>query len=379
LVKITPKVIEEISTVDGTFIVSDKIKNGIESVLAGIDQSNLTEGYLRLQTEYKNNRLEHKPAIINYDDETTLNAYVAYYLPRNTIIPAIAIRDLSYHPLFQTLPDVINVLDIGCGTGAISLGLSSLFEELPNFHGKLVITGVDQCLKALYKQKNIIEKTFFTKAKFHLINANLNSPKLFTENIAKYAPFDFVFTGNCLTEVDISTSRTTLGVLKDLIKPNGAIIMAEAQRNFTKEIIRILANESTSMGLHVFYPCPADSCGYPPYDGYEYCWSWRDHDYVPPDIKIDGRSLENQPRERLTLSWLMLTQNNINIYDGFQRARPELKWGPISKAVGDAYEMCYKGTYIGFKRGETVPFKSFSRGSIVGLSEENIANDFVEM
>lgn len=362
----------------GKFTVSDKIKKGIEAALTGVNQANLTKGYSSLLTEYRNNKLEHKPAIINYDDETILNAYVAYYLPRNTIIPAIALRDLSYHPLFQTLPDSINVLDLGCGTGAISLGLLSLFGEIPGFVGKLNIVGVDQCEKALSKTQNIIEKSNFTKGEFHPINANLNSPELVFGKIAKYGLFDLVFTGNCLTEINIENSRTILEILKHFIKPAGAIVLAEAQRNFTKEIIRTLALESPAMGLHVFYPCPNCGCGYPPFYGYYYCWAWRDHEYVIPDIKIAGNPLENQPREKLTLSWLMLTKNEINIYSGLKKARPELKWGPMSKAAGGNYGICYEGKCIYFDKDGKSSF-TYNRGSIVGLSGKNTVEDFIEL
>ena len=69
--------------------------------------------------------------------------------------------------------------------------------------------------------------------------------------------------------------------LSEIITDTGAIIIAEAQRNYTKTMLRALAMDASRMGLNVYYPCPLPNC---PYVGYSpYCWVWRYHSYLPPN------------------------------------------------------------------------------------------------
>jgi hypothetical protein len=147
-----------------------------------------------------------------------------------------------------------------------------------------------------------------------------------------------------------------------MLARKGAIIIAEAQRNYTKALIKSLAVNMRKLGLAVYYPCPTDGCPYP-----SWCWVWRYNGYEIPDIRVNGKQLQENTKDELVAIWLIVTNQGISIYDPFRGNRPDLFWGPISKETGRARAICSGN--LSFEDRSFFP--RYRRGHIVGLSEKS--------
>lgn len=370
MAQITAKNIEVAYVKDERFTISKRIQNAIEGSITNDNQALLTQEYTRLSSEYKGYRKILKPIQIDYGNELTLDAYVIYYLSRYTLIPIIALRDLSVNPFFQRIPESVNVLDLGTGTGAVVLGLFELFNAKSLARVSLNIVGIDRYSLALKRQKMLITKAGFNLDRVTLIPQDINDVKRCIQLAQEHGPYNFIFIANCLTELERNTGEELMSRLSPLVKKDGAIIIAEAQRNYTKQIIRKLAGNALDYGLNIYYPCPQR----PTCVGSS-CWAWRDHEYEPPSIKVGGTYYV--ARDRLTLSWLILTRSQLSIYDYYINQEPQLHWRPIAQVKNKIWGNPLSGWRYGTCDGEKVEtfaeddglFPSYKRGSIAGLSD----------
>jgi len=374
LARITPATIEKICTRNGQFYVPERIQISIGGCLANDNEDLITEEYRRLMDKFKEYRLLARPAQIDYKKDLTLDAYTIYYLSRYMSIPSIALRDLTIHPFFQNVPDSFNVLDLGSGTGAVVLGLLSLFDTAPLSRVALNFTAIDCCAEALVRQKCLIKKAGFNSEQVHHYEEDLCDINSCMKLATKESPYYLIFLANCLTELERDVATELVGRLPEILAKNGAIIIAEAQRNYIKELIRTLATNAEGHGLYVYYPCPSIGC--PPNYG-SWCWVWRYHEYDFPPIKVNGQPLQEEPRDELILSWLILARQNVSIYDTFAKKRSDLLWGPISR-VRPHFCACYGDREMSFERDYDVS-PSYKRGSIVGLSSELEVKEYYEM
>ncbi len=373
MARITTEIIKEICTKDGQFCVPDRIKTSIEGCLVNNNENLITEKYRSLKNQFIGYRQSTGPAQIDYNDDLTVDAYIVYYLSRYTIIPSVALRDLTLHPFFQNVPDSFRVLDLGSGTGAVVLGLLSLFSTSPLSRVAINITALDCCAKALDRQKKLIEKASFNPEQVHHYEADICDIDRCMKLATKEGPYYLIFLANCLTELEQDVAINLVGRLPEILADNGAIVIAEAQRDYIKKLVRTLATTAESLGLHVYYPCPTTDCPYVPW-----CWVWRDHKYDIPSIEVDGQPLQEEARDKLTLSWLILTRQNVSIYDVFTKKRPDLLWGPISKETENKRSACYGNQSRPFEMDYDVSL-SYKRGSIVGLSSEFEVKEYHEM
>ncbi len=255
-----------------------------------------------------------------------------------------------------------------------SIGLLSLFSNSPLSQVSLNITALDCCAEALNRQKKLIEKAGFNLEQVHHYEGNLHDIDDCIKLVKKEGPYYLIFLANCLTELERDVAKELVGRLPEILADNGAIIIAEAQRNYIKKLVRTLATTAESLGLNVYYPCPSIGC---PPDYGSWCWVWRYHEYDFPPIKVNGQPLQEEPRDELILSWLILTRQNISIYDIPTKKRPDLLWGPISR-VKPHYGACYGNRELTFERDYDVSL-SYKRGSIVGLSSELEVKEYHEM
>lgn len=374
MAQITPETIQKICTRNGQFYVPDRIKASIEGCLANDNEEVITEEYRRLMSKFKGYRESMRPVPIDYKNDLTLDAYTIYYLSRYMSIPSVALRDLARHPFFQDVPDSFSVLDLGSGTGAVALGLLSLFDNAPLSQVALNFTAIDCCAEALDRQKCLIDRAGFNSEQVHYYEEDLCNINSCMKLVTNESPYHLIFCANCLTELELDVATEIVGRLPQILADNGAIIIAEAQRNYIKKMIKSLAMTAESCGLHVYYPCTGSDC---PSSYGLYCWVWRYHDYDFPPIKINGQPLQEKPRDELVLSWLILTHQNVSIYDTFTWQRSDLLWGPISR-VKPHFSACYEDQEIAFERDYNVS-PSYKRGSIVGLSSELEVKEYYEM
>lgn len=358
---------------NGRFTVPANIQRAIKQCIATNDQSLIIEEYHRLLKEYRRYRKLMIPVKIDYHGDLTIDAYTTFYLPRNIVIPWIAMRDLSLHNSFHVLPEKLNILDLGSGTGAIVLGLLHLFHSGAFSTIKTNVVSVDYFPETLKRQLELVKSAGFSLTGIRFIAADLNNFDDYVNPVSEYGPYDFVFVGNCFTELKKEAAENIITQIPGFLTDNGVVIIAEAQRDYIKAMIGILARLSNSVGLSVFYPCPKYSC-----DSDGWCWVWRTHDYDFPQMQIAGKPLEEYAREDLVLSWLILTKKKRSLYRDFWKNNPHLFFGPIAQEKSlDKEKRCYVENY-GICTGEDVrTFKKnyqisrdYSRGSIVGLTEE---------
>lgn len=371
---ITPATIDKICKRDGLFYVPDRVRTSIEGCLVNGDENAITEEYLRLLKEFQSYRTLMQPAHIDYRSPLTLDAYTVYYLSRYMFIPSVALRDLTLNPFFQNVPSSLNVLDLGSGTGAVVLGLLSLFDTAPLSRVALNFTAIDCCAEALDRQNCLIKKAGFNSEQVHHYEGDLCDINSCMKLVTKESPYYLIFLANCLTELEHEVSKNLIQRLPEILADNGAIIIAEAHRNYIKTLIKTLAVTAGEYGLHVYYPCSAAGC---PPDYGSWCWVWRYHEYDFSPIKVNGQPLQEEPRDELILSWLILTRQNVSIYDTFAKKRSDLLWGPISR-VRPHFCACYGNREISFERDYDVS-PSYKRGSIIGLSSELEVKEYYEM
>lgn len=359
---------------NGLFAIPVNIQRAIEQCIITDDQNLIIEEYHRLVEEYKTYRELMIPAKIDYHGDLTIDAYTTFYLPRNIVIPWIAMRDLSLHDRFRILPEKLNILDLGSGTGAIVLGLLHIFHSKAFSSTKINIVSVDHVPEALKRQRKLIKAAGFPLSEIHFIGADLNNLDDYIDNIGEHGPYDFVFMGNCLTEIKKEAAKNIVAQIPKCLTDNGVVIIAEAQRDYIKAMIGTLARLSNSVGLSVFYPCPKYTCGW---DGE--CWVWRTHDYDFPEMVIAGKPLGEDAREDLVLSWLILAKKKISLYDDFQKNNPHLFFGPIAREKSwdkeksqniENYGICSGEDVRTFKKDHKVS-PAYSRGNIVGLTEKD--------
>jgi len=336
--KITPESIESLTQSHERYFLPDTINAAVESCLDSDDGDAISEEAKRLEREYHSYILKMEPAKINYRGAITLDAYTAVYLSRNFCIPLIGLRDLVYHPLFQNLPSSIKVLDIGSGTGAVVMGLLWLFSQTPLSDISVNIIAVDSCIEALNRQRDLIHAAGFQIDQVELCHEDICDTDQFMERLKDKSPFDLIFSANCFTETPESDVFRLVPRLPEILTHNGAIIIAEAQRNYTKVMLRALAENAQDMGLHVYYPCPDCDCHY--HDEKRFCWVWRYHKYKVPTVNVDSKPLQYIPKGELVASWLILTKQTASIYDPFIANRPDLSWGPISKEKDGVRLIC---------------------------------------
>ncbi len=308
-----------------------------------------------------------KPVQVAYDSDITLDAYSVYYLSRNTLIPAIAIRDLAYHPAFQILPTHVKVLDLGSGTGAVTLGtlwLAGRARTLGAFSVEVV--SVDTCQRALDRQERIVRAMGYPD-QVDFICGDLSRVDECVQRAATHGPYDYIFVANCLTEMTSECVLRLLAGLAGLVTKNGVLVVAEAQRDYVKRLISTMACNAAACGWHVYYPCSESQCS-----SGESCWVWREHQYRFPPMKVGGITVDS-PRDDLIISWLILTRQACSLYQVFRQSGSPVEWGPISKAyhTKSQYAACIGGKPRTFSPN-AITGNLPQRGAVIGLDGDNI-------
>jgi len=367
--QITVEIIENLTIRNNCYHVPGNVSVAIERCLENDNISAITSEYERLLAEFNRFVELFEPARIEYQGALTLDAYTANYLCRNMFIPSIALRDLAYHPQFQDLPASLKVLDLGSGTGAVTLGLLSMFSISPLSSVSINITAVDSCAEALARQRSIINESSYDSSKVEFQEIDICNTDDCINVVQGSGPYHLVFSANCFTEMPHENSRELIARLPEVLHENGAIIIAEPPRDYTLWLIKALAKNSRDMGLYVYYPCPAPECHHTWKD---ICWVWRYHEYEVSDIMVNGQPLEH-PREELAAGWLILTKQNISIYDTFKERRPDLSWGPISKDYESARLVCCGDRTIYFTDDSLSCV--YRRGHFVGISDEGVVEE----
>ncbi len=342
----------------------DNIRRGIKNCLASsYEDIEIARG--DLENLFRNNGDYLTPLVgINYT-LPLIDAYTIDYLPRNFLIPRIAMRALSLNRRTVSFGSEIRVLDCGAGTGAVALGLFDLFSIplLSNYNLKFYALDVN--INKLERQRCILQNAGFLHGEnyFQGVQVDISNIDSFRTFLSSQSEWDLIFFANSLSEIGVDSYRNIFGILHHYLAENGSIIIAEPAQDRGKVIIHKIADLIVSQGLTTYYPCNnVTSCAYrtAPYLPHRKCWQWGEYPEIAVHpFNIYGRTVVSSQRP-LEISRFILNKCGATIFDDLKVENPELSWGIVRKR-GNQHEVCpqirrvnlqiwYKdGTILGWK------------------------------
>lgn len=350
-------------------IVPESVCKAIgDSVTSESDEIASSLDYIRTTFDYYRNRVE--PLILDYSGKATIDAYALYFMPRNVIIPSIALLLCSYHPKFQTIPKKIKVLDIGSGAGAITLGLLDFFSK-PAFSGtKLEITAVDSSGDALLKQNDLIKRLGRNRQSVKLRSLDLSNSEALKRELQVNGPYDIVFASNVLTELHPAAIDELMEEIAGCLTDAGIFVSVEAHRSYVMEQRCRVSSILGKFRLNTVYPCPPGSiCSN------KQCRKWREDELDCPNIHYSSGVIE--PKKIKRVNWFIFSKNGCSIYDILVSKYPNLVWGVSAygrisgdeKAIYD-YEFCTQRGTIKKKIEWKIDQEPVKSGMFVGFSQD---------
>lgn len=351
-----PKVsqIEESIFQNGLLVLPASVRTGILSCLAS-STSEITKAKDELCNAYKKNYSD--PPDVRYETDAIIDAYTIDYLPRNFFIPRIALRDLAICEKVVKFNKTINILDIGSGTGAVSLGVFELFSKAPFSKFSINLLALDSSQKALERQSCILKKShlLFKQDTFRYKPIDLKDIRKVSRVLDSHAPWDLIISANFMNELEFDYQKEIISLLPKYLSKNGSVIIAEPAVDRGKRILSSISKIALDIGLTIYYPCSEDSSCTK-----NKCWKWREYQIGPIKYaRHDGIILFSD--KPLLISVLILNKNRSTIYDSLKEIHRHLKWGIIAPNK-DKYEVC-SHTF------DITPYKRYKRGSIVGWKE----------
>ena len=220
----------------------------------------------------------------------------------------------------------MRILDLGCGTGAVTLGFLEMFSHPPLNGIKIEIDAIDISSPSLNRLKQLVDTLNFSGFQINTIQMDLRDISTLEKYLSCNAPYDIVFAANVLNELEHVQSIELIKSISQHLTNMAFIVIASAAKDFIKKKLQqMLITDANNRGLFVYYPCPSYSSS----NSSHKCWFWRAHEYKYKTLrKKDGRIIPpGRFREQLVATWLILSNQQLTIYDDFKSSYPELEWG----------------------------------------------------
>jgi SAM-dependent methyltransferase len=359
----------------GELYIPESITRAIGDCITS-DYGELEHEINHLKSQYAAYRNEDAPMVIEYNGQLTLDAYAVNYLPRNTLIPKILFLSYMELPELQELPNEINVLDLGSGTGGVAIGLLDLFQNDP-FRGiKLKIHACEASEPSLQMQINLIKMILPKNYELYHSIIDFTSAANYGNTLSKLAPYHFIFCANLFTELPWNQIERLLLNVKDLLAPNGILLIADPPRIYTCKMTIQISNLLRGNGLSQFYPCPPNrQCSN------DQCWTWLETEFKSPDVEVGGKTITVPNIFKTT--WSIFSRLDTSIYSYLEKINPGLKWG-CAVPYGDElsfskvldYSLCTNEKIKSFRRIRKEGLfifdrnKVIRRGTVVGFTTE---------
>ena len=329
--RITPDLMMSLVTKDGRLQVGTSIPKAVSACLVSDSDDIRREGD-ELKAEYKAAETEREPVVMDYSGSERIDAYCVYYLPRNTLVPKLALLCCSHHPELRDFDDELNVLDIGSGTGAVSLGLLDLFENDELSASQIHILAIDSNGEALERQEELVEHMDASITTIETKIVDLEDPSSYKRKLKSSAPYDMIFAANVLAELSGDGAEALLEDVSELLVPGGIIVNMESETNYAKLQRARVARKAGDLGLYRYYPCSPDApC---PKRGHSKgCWVWREDGLQCAGIRVGRETL--QPTEILRAHLMILCTEPYSIYDVLEKHNPDLIWGLVESRYGE--------------------------------------------
>ena len=280
---ITLAQLEQIIFQNGELFIPDAIENAIISkITQELGSINDAGEELAVAYEPDDNILSAE-----YDKPEVVDAYSLFYLRRNVLIPRIAMRDILVNQKTRNLPDRMRILDLGCGTGAVTLGFLEMFSHPPLNGIKIEIDAIDISSPSLNRLKQLVDTLNFSGFQINTIQMDLRDISTLEKYLSCNAPYNIVFAANVLNELEHVQSIELIKSISQHLTNMAFIVIASAAKDFIKKKLQqMLITDANNRGLFVYYPCPSYSSS----NSSHKCWFWRAHEYKYKTLrKKDGR------------------------------------------------------------------------------------------
>jgi SAM-dependent methyltransferase len=158
------------------------------------------------------------------------------------------------------LPPRLRVLDLGAGTGAMTLGLASYLRRRGTA-AEVEVEALDQDAEGLALVAAVAERARATLAPLRL-EVRTRTADLAGRHELPPGPFDLVLAGSVLNELHVTAPdraerRAALIVAAAArLHPEGALIVVEPALRLTARDLAALRPRVTAAGLTLFAPCP---------------------------------------------------------------------------------------------------------------------------
>ncbi len=383
MTKINPDLVRNIITVDNELTVPKVITGIIANNLKTEAGEIIAEGE-KLKKEYDSYQRLNVPAVISYVGESRIDAYTVYYLPRNTLIPKIAILYCSYHEAFQNIPDKIRVLDIGSGTGGVIIGLLDMFNNEELQGTQLDILAVDDSAEGLIRQKELVRDIGLNNSTHRTIRVDVHDLQAYENIITQNAPYDIIFIANVFAELSVDAIDNILRIASNTLSEQGIIVNVEPHSTYIMNQKVRIAKMVGQLELNIYLPCPPEyECTQPD------CWIWRNDGFECSTIDVGGNVL--LPTDVQKAFWTILSKQPYSIHEALNRINPSLSWGVIGsrykkrvteEEVQQDYQVCrcdgHKFITDKKRKKGKLPslYEPYKRGAFIGYTDDYSTVEF---
>ncbi len=372
---ITPDLIKGGILRNGSLFIPESITQSIGKCVSS-SAAQIDEAWGILKKYYKDGRNSPDPVSMNYSGGPMIDAYTLYYMPRNVLVPKLALLCCSFDAHFQNLPPVLHVLDLGSGTGSVVLGLLDLFSQRPFANTTLDIRSLDSSPEALVRQIEILGIFGYHGSSVTPLMVDFSDSKSYIQAIRENGPYEMVFAANLFSELTQNSIDEILQHISQSLTANGIFVNVEPSNHYARQQHCRIAKTIQQFGLNIFYPCPpAIPCSRGS------CWKWRDDEFECSDITLSDCTIE--PTGIQKANWMVFAKQARTIYDTLHSVRSDLVWGiaapgKISSKDGKRvydYEICteqkwLRGTITQEERILLFQEEPYKRGTFVGLSQD---------
>ncbi len=289
----------------------DNVKTAIQNNLV-TPKADIETGIAELMEAYEDPD-NYSGLVIDKDYQ--VDAYTVFYLPRYFNLPVIAMRCLSKNPNSFNFGDAINILDLGSGTGAATLGFYDIFSDTAFDSCQINYHAADWSQISLDRQEALINAVRKRNFIWTPIPADLNDQATRAEIFGR-AEWDIIFSANFLIELEIKKAQDIITESLQHIKGGGHIIICEPQYNRLKPLMQILCNSMPSLGATVYYPCKIQgSCQK------DICWMWNSRNITRVTFNHKGEFISSFGR-KLNMYMYIINKTGNTIFDAFSAEYP---------------------------------------------------------
>ena len=229
--------------------------------MPGLDQSSARRYSKKLQAIRREmRRLSADFAVCKPSEARYADAYFLYNFPMNLVKTAVVIEEIrSRYPQLLTDREELDVLDVGCGSGAGMFGLYYGLSDMPGM-GRFKFTGIDFSRRMLAHARTLSRWLMVRDRRVRIRFLQRKIEDLYALSSRK--KYDLVLCVNSLAEmagngdIPLRFVNSVLGRLND----GGLFILIEpALKKFSRRIMSLHDRLISEKRMQILLPCLHDS------------------------------------------------------------------------------------------------------------------------